>query len=109
MPEPNFPLAISAWPGPKLRIISVIGTRIATFPMAFLTTCGDNTWLYINYVLSLLVTLDPLHPASLFDPHTRLPVDTDGPTRPGTFEYIEQGMIDLCLVSGYQKAITRPR
>ena len=89
----TFPLAISSWPrDSKLNVISVIGTRIASFPMAFLQTCGDNSWSYVYFVISLLVEEDPEHPASLIDRRTGLSVVPDGIPHSGTFEYIEQGI-----------------
>ena len=90
--EKTYTLASGVWPRcPKLTIESCLGTRIARFPLNFLETCGNNTWGYIYYVVSLLVKADPLHPGSLIDHQTGLPVDRDGKPRPGIFQYIEQG------------------
>ena len=90
--EKTYTLAAGVWPrSAKITIESRVGTRIARLPLNFLQTCGDNTWSYISYLISLLVIADPLHPGFIIDPLTGLPVDGDGTPSAGTFQFIEQG------------------
>jgi hypothetical protein len=72
-------------------IVSVLGTRIAVFPMDFLTTCGDNTWGYILFAVSCVIDIDPQHPGSIVDDQER-PVDLEAAPVRGTFCYVETGM-----------------
>jgi hypothetical protein len=78
-------------------IVSVLGTRIAVFPMDFLTTCGDNTWGYILFAVSCVIDIDPQHPGSIVDDQER-PVDLEAAPVRGTFCYVETGMPEASLV-----------
>jgi hypothetical protein len=64
---------------------------LTKFPINFLETCGDNTWGYVSYVVSLLVEADPQHPGAIIDPQSGQPVGLHGVPGAGTFKYIEQG------------------
>ncbi len=74
-----------------ISIVSIHDTRIAVFPMSFLASCGDNSWEYINYVVTLLIDVDPNHPGQLFDENGTAVNEQVLPT-PGIFRYIERGM-----------------
>ncbi len=64
--EITYKTAAQAWPrGPRVIILSTVDTEIAKFPLAFLETCGDNTWSYVFYVISLLVEADPMHTGAI--------------------------------------------
>jgi hypothetical protein len=90
--EKTYTIAAGVWPrSAKITIESRLGTRIARLPLNFLATCGDNTWSYVSYVLSLLVIADPLHPGCIVDPQTGMPVDGNAAPFAGTFHFIEEG------------------
>jgi hypothetical protein len=90
--EKTYTIAAGVWPrSPKVTIESCVGTRIARLPLNFLETCGDNTWSYVSYLVSLLVVCEEEHPGSVIDPQTGMPVDPDEVPRSGTFMFIEQG------------------
>jgi hypothetical protein len=74
-----------------VTIVSIHDKRIARFPIDFLATCGDNTWSYVNHVVSLLVVVDPDHSGSILDPATGLPVDPDAAPTAGQYRYVEEG------------------
>lgn len=74
----------------NVNVLSIHDTQIATFPMAFLQSCGDNTWRYILFVISLLVNVASDHPGELFDPLGHPVSPQDAPVA-GTFRYIERG------------------
>ena len=97
MPRParskdvTYKTAAQAWPrGPRMIILSNVDTEIAKFPLAFLASCGDNTWSYVLYVVSLLVNEDAHHSGSIVDLEGR-PVDAHDAPIAGTFRYIEEG------------------
>ena len=93
MPSPKtYNTAASAWPRSKrLLLVSVLDTPIAKFPINYLESCGDNTWEYVSYVVSLLVEADPLHPGAIIDPEHGNAVDPCATPVAGTFRYIENG------------------
>jgi hypothetical protein len=86
-------------------IVSVLGTRIAVFPMDFVATCGDNTWGYILFAVSCVIDIDPQHPGSIVDDRQR-PVDLEAAPVQGTFCYVETGMPEAvaCLRSVCSRA-----
>ncbi len=92
----TYTTAVGAWPkGPYILIESNIGTRIGVLPLKFLETCGDNTWEYVSYVISLLIIPDPAHPGSIIDPKTGTAVDLQAaPTATefcNIYTFVEQG------------------
>lgn len=90
--QKTYNTAASAWPrSGRLVIESVLDTLIAKFPLNFLETCGDNTWVYVSYVISLLVEPDPRHPGAIIDPESGRPVNPNDIPVAGTFKYIEEG------------------
>jgi hypothetical protein len=90
--EKTYTLAIGKWPRVGIVTIhSVSDTKIARFPISFLASCGDNTWGYVSFVVSLLVEADPQHPASIIDPKTGQPVNPDDVPVAGMYRFVEQG------------------
>jgi hypothetical protein len=73
-----------------ITITSTLGTRIAVFPIDFLTTCGDNTWNYVAFAVSCVIDIDPSHPGAIVDDQY-LPVALELSPTPGTFQYVEAG------------------
>lgn len=74
----------------EVEILSVFDTRIAAFPIGFLSTCGDNTWHYILFVISLCVDPDSLHPGQLVDDQGE-PINLGSIPSAGTYRYLETG------------------
>jgi len=99
--EITYKTAAQAWPrGPRVIILSTVDTEIAKFPLAFLETCGDNTWSYLFYVISLLVEADPMHTGAIVN-LVGQPVNLQGAPIAGTFRYIEEGE----SVEGHQRPL----
>ena len=74
-------------------IVSVLGTRIAVFPMDFLATCGDNTWGYVSFAVTCVIDIDPQHPGNIIDDQNH-PVDLEAAPVQGSFCYAETGMLE---------------
>ncbi len=90
--EKTYTLAIGKWRrSGTVTIQSVLDTKIARFPIGFLASCGDNSWNYVSFVVSLLVEADPQHPASIIEPNTGLLVNPDDVPVAGTYRFVEQG------------------
>lgn len=90
--EKTYRLAIGKWRrSGTVTIQSVLDTKIARFPIGFLASCGDNSWNYVSFVVSLLVEADPQHPASIIEPNTGLLVNPDDVPVAGTYRFVEQG------------------
>jgi hypothetical protein len=73
-----------------VEIISAYDTPIASFPISFLESCGDNTWNYIEHVVSLVIEVDAQHPGRVVNADG-LPVNSSDAPVAGSFRYIEQG------------------
>ena len=113
--DKTYTTAAGTWPRcPKLTIESTLGTRIARLPLNFLETCGDNTWSYVSFVVSLLVIEDVEHPGSIINPETDRPVFPNEIPQAGVFRFIEQGktssksLADLLLL-GKKNEVTFAR
>ena len=83
-----------------VAIVSVLGTRIAVFPMDFLATCGDNTWGYVLFAITCVIDIDPQHPGSIIDDQDR-PVDLEAAPVGGTVSYVETGMPEVVILTSY--------
>jgi len=91
MADVTYTTAAGLWRRSGFIVItSVLGTRIAVFPMDFVATCGDNTWSYVLFAISCVIDLDPHHPGILVDDQD-LAVRLGSSPTPGTFRYIETG------------------
>lgn len=91
MADVTYTMAAGLWRRSGFIVItSVLGTRIAVFPMDFVATCGDNTWAYILFAVSCVIDLDPHHPGVIVDDQNT-PVGLGSSPTPGTFRYLETG------------------
>ena len=65
----RYQLASDFWDGPSLVIREPNGRedRIATFPIRFLRTCGDNTWSYICRVIVELISVEDVSQLDILD------------------------------------------
>lgn len=96
--EVSYTMAASKWRrSGHVEIVSVYDTVIASFPIDFLKTCGDNTWQYILHVVAIIVELDPVHPGSIFF-EDGVAVDYQDIPMAGRFRFLEQGLSILRLV-----------
>jgi hypothetical protein len=89
--EVRYTTATGFWRhGGVLSVYSVADTRIALFPMKFLEASGDNTWAYVQFVVSLLVDEDPEHPGAILTEEDEIVDPSSAPTA-GRYKFIEQG------------------
>lgn len=79
--------------GGVIKVLSILETNIASFPLDFVREGGDNTWRYILLVINLLVEGDPDHPGHI-DNQDGTAVDLDQAPSSGIFRYVEQGIYD---------------
>lgn len=87
----TYTTALGVWRrSGAVHISSLHDTKIASFPLDFLRSCGDHTWEYILFVVSLLIVIDADHPGQLHDDQDDLIDLRDLPT-PGNYRYIERG------------------
>lgn len=65
----RYQLASDFWDGPSLVIWESNDRedRIATFPIEFLRTCGDNTWSYIYRVVIELISVEDITHLEILD------------------------------------------
>jgi hypothetical protein len=92
----SYTMASSKWRRSGfVEIVSAYETPIASFPISFLETCGDNTWHYIDHVVSLVIEVDTQHPGGVVDADG-LPVNSSDAPVAGSFRYLEQGASPLC-------------
>lgn len=87
----SYTMAASKWRrSGHVEIVSVHDTVIASIPIDFLKTCGDNTWRYIQHVVAITVELDPVHPGSILL-EDGVAVDLEDTPMAGRFRFVEQG------------------
>jgi len=87
----SYTMAASKWRRSGfVEVVSIHGTPIASFPLSFLMTCGDNTWQYVQYGVSLVIDVDSHHPGSIVNAEDLCVNLQDTPTA-GIFSYVEQG------------------
>jgi hypothetical protein len=79
--------------GGVIKILSILDTIIASFPLDVVREGGDNTWRYISLVTNLLVEDDPDHPGHIENQDGTV-VDVDDAPSSGIFRYVEQGIYD---------------
>jgi hypothetical protein len=77
--------------GGVIKILSILETIIASFPLDFVREGGDNTWRYILLAINLLVEDDPDHPGHI-ENQDGTAVDLDDAPSSGIFRYVEQGI-----------------
>ena len=105
----TYKTAAQAWPrGPRLIILSSVDTEIAKFPLAFLESCGDNTWSYVFYVVSLLVEAAPMHKGAIVNLDGR-PVNLHSEPIAGRFGISRKMSLSVVTsVQSYDPASFRP-
>lgn len=87
----TYTTALGVWRrSGAVHISSLHETKIASFPLDFLRSCGDHTWEYILYVVSLLIEIDADHPGQLHDDQDKL-IDLQNLPTSGYYHYIERG------------------
>jgi hypothetical protein len=90
--EKTYTLSIGKWRRSGIvTILSALDTKIARFPVSFLASCGDNTWSYVFFVVSLLVESDPQHPSTIVDLNTGQSVGLNEAPQAGMYRLVEQG------------------
>jgi hypothetical protein len=95
--EVTYTTALSRWRRQgAVRIISVLDTPLATIPMQFLEQGGDNTWSYIQFIISLIIVEDAGHPGGFYTLENEPVVLTSVPAA-GKFRFVEYG--ESCLYS----------
>lgn len=69
----TYPLALDLWDsGSSVIIRSAIGTRIASFPLNFISRGGDNSWSYVLYVIGQLIIPESSRTGIIKDEHGRV-------------------------------------
>ena len=70
-------------------VVSLHDTRIASFPVDFLKSCGDNTWSFVLFVVQLLVIPDSEHPGAICEENNeKSTVELHHAPREGTYRYV---------------------
>lgn len=89
----SYTMASSKWRrSGYVEIISTHGTPIASFPINFLASCGDNTWHFVQHVISLVIEVDPHFLGTIVNIDGQ-EVDVQGAPAIGTFHYVEKGAV----------------
>ena len=80
-----------------VEVVSLHDTRIASFPVDFLKSCGDNTWSFVLFVVQLLVIPDPEHLGAIYEENNQeTAVELHHSPRVETYRYVQSGM-QYCL------------
>ena len=75
-----------------VEVVSLHDTRIASFPVDFLESCGDNTWSFVLFVVQLLVIPDPEHPGAIYEENiAETAVQLHDSPQEGTYRYVQPG------------------
>ena len=86
-----------------VEVVSLHDTLIASFPVDFLLSCGDNTWSFVLFVVQLLVIHDSEHPGAIYaDKHADSAVELDRSPTEGTYRYVQSGAPKLVSPSMLQ-------
>lgn len=97
----SYTMASSKWRRSGfVEVVSIHGTPIASFPLSFLVSCGDNTWQYIHYAVNLVIEVDDPHRAGDIVNAEDLPVNPQDAPIAGEFRYVEQGTSTKFLAAG---------
>jgi hypothetical protein len=95
MSEVSYELAAIRWRrSDTIDVLTIHDTQIAVFPLAFLSSCGDNTWQYVLNVVHQLVTPIPERPGVIVTEMGE-PVNLEEPPSAGTFRYKQPGALLL--------------
>ncbi|WVO21738.1 uncharacterized protein IAS62_003050 [Cryptococcus decagattii] len=77
----TYPLALDLWDaGSSVVIRSTNGTRIASFPLDFISRGGDNTWSYVLYVIDQLIISESGRGRIIKDKHGRVLDPNESPS-----------------------------
>jgi hypothetical protein len=93
MSDVSYELAAIRWRrSDTIDILSIHDTQIALFPLAFVSSCGDNTWQYVLNVVHQLVEPIPERPGIIVTEHGEA-VNLEEPPTAGTFRYKQLGTL----------------
>lgn len=88
-----YPLALDLWDySSSIVIRSMKGTRIATFPLDFISRGGDNSWSYVLYVIDRLIISESSRGGIIKDEHGRVLDPNDSPSA-GVFFFSQEGKL----------------
>jgi hypothetical protein len=106
MSEVSYELAAIRWRrSDTIDVLTIHDTQIAVFPLAFLSSCGDNTWQYVLNVVHQLVTPIPERPGVIVTEMGE-PVNLEEPPSAGTFRYKQPGALLLPTdLSSYEDSL----
>ncbi|OWZ30827.1 hypothetical protein C347_03972 [Cryptococcus neoformans AD2-60a] len=86
----TYPLALDLWDsGSSVIIRSATGTRIASFPLNFISRGGDNSWSYVLYVIGQLIIPESSRTGIIKDEHGRV-LDPNEPPSAGVFFFFQE-------------------
>lgn len=89
----TYPLALDLWDaGSSVVIRSTNGTRIASFPLDFISRGGDNTWSYVLYVIDQLIISESGRGRIIKDEHGRVLDPNESPSA-GEFVFSLEGKL----------------
>lgn len=89
----TYPLALDLWDsGSSVIIRSATGTRIASFPLNFISRGGDNSWSYVLYVIGQLIIPESSRTGIIKDEHGRV-LDPNEPPSAGVFFFFQEGKL----------------
>lgn len=87
MPATSYELAVDTWTDTdSIEITSTSNLRIASFPLSFVQTGGDNTWRYVLEVVGQLVEKDSDQLDVIMDEHG-VAVSLDDAPSSGMYHY----------------------
>lgn len=87
MPTTSYELAVDTWTNTdSIEITSTSNSRIASFPLSFIQTGGDNTWRYVLKVVDQLVEKDSDQLGVIIDTHG-VAVNLDDAPSSGLYYY----------------------
>lgn len=89
----TYPLALDLWDsGSSVIIRSATGTRIASFPLDFISRGGDNSWSYVLYVIGQLIIPESSRTGIIKDEHGRVLEPNESPSA-GVFFFSQVGKL----------------
>ncbi|KIR59183.1 hypothetical protein I314_05169 [Cryptococcus bacillisporus CA1873] len=84
-----YELAVDSWTDTQsIEITSTSNSHIASFPLSFIQTGGDNTWRYVLKVVDQLVKKDSDQLGVIIDAHG-MAVSLDDAPSSGLYHYEE--------------------
>ena len=87
----TYTTAAGVWRrGGVVEVVSSFETPIASFPVDFLATSGDNTWAYVYFAIGLVIRVEEQYSGRIKDSDGLL-VSPDRPPQAGIYTYVEEG------------------